>query len=292
MRDFASRIAKDDWLATTKDVPWEVADPIPSGMAFRKARNQLLAAGDRKLSMRFRRARVYVGGFRAYRRARRSSPQRTQAMIQSVTKMWWKYGPMNAERGCAWRFVRLVRFTSATAFVDESAILAVGDPVVGLNDASNSEHDAALLPGRRPISDVEWKLGPPRNFLDDGSASGGDAIVALRAWAKGNFAHFRAPRVPFAMIYGFRGPNTWALTSRYLPWMRRARARPTLTGLVIRHRGTLRNGGPANGVMPKSRERRLNFRRMWLPRAPLRPAPGFLRTAPRPPRGNSFLLRR
>ena len=204
----AADIAKAECLAGTKAVPWEVSIPIPSGMVFRKAKNQLLLGLGEKFSMRFRRAYGYVGGI-SYIQEGQKIPitVRAPARIQAVVKLWWMYGPMNEERHDSCCFVRLVAFTGTAAFDAESAVLTVGDPVTGLIEASRSDRDTARLSVWEPIPAVEWELRPPRTFPEDGFELNGDAIAALPALAKDNFAHFRAPNVPFARMYGFWGPK-------------------------------------------------------------------------------------
>ena len=59
--EFGAEMAKAECLSGTKAAPLEVTIPIPSGMAFRKAKNQLLLDVDEKFAARFRRAYGYVG---------------------------------------------------------------------------------------------------------------------------------------------------------------------------------------------------------------------------------------
>ena len=60
--EFSADITKAECLAGTNAIPWETSVPVPSGMTFRKAPNQLLLAVDERFAMRFQRAYGYVGG--------------------------------------------------------------------------------------------------------------------------------------------------------------------------------------------------------------------------------------
>ena len=206
--EFAADVTMAECKAGTKASPWEVSIPVPSGMVFRKTKNQLLLDVDGNLVMRFRRAYGYVGEI-AYLQDDPQIPVtvRSSARIQAVFKVWWRYGCLNEERHDSWCFVRLPAYTSTAAFDDESIILTVGDPISGVIEASSSDHGAAQLSGWQPISDAEWKLRSPRTFIEGGFELNGDSIAALPALAVGNFAHFHVPHVPFARMYGFWEPK-------------------------------------------------------------------------------------
>ena len=158
--------------------------------------------------MRFRRVYGYIGEIsRLQERAEIPIAVRTPARIQAVVKLWWRYVPIREEAYDSCLCVLVIAFASTAAYDVESKLLTVGDPIAGLIEASSSDHAAAQLLERTPISAAEWKLSPPRTVIGHGFELNGDAIGTPPDLAKGDFGHFHLPNAPSARLYGFWDPK-------------------------------------------------------------------------------------
>ena len=190
----------------------------------------LLSLGETHAA-RFRRVFGYVGEIKLIKDEPTDEIDfHSPALLTIITKVWWRYGSLKAEQHDSWIWCRLLTFEfphcssrhliwelthtafTGTALFDGSMeTLVVGDPVAGLIEATSGSLLTAQLSGWDKTTAAEWKLLPPRSFLDDGPYGGlelnGDALATLPAIAAENFGHTHAPNVGYARLHGHKVPK-------------------------------------------------------------------------------------
>ena len=125
---------------------------------------------------------------------------KTPALFQVIVRLPFRYGKSRFETLDSWIDVRVSAFTSAAWFLDEQAVLKVGDPVSGFLEGSNSkEHFGSQLTGWDKCSAADWQLLdsaslPPKIELNS------DVLSALPQLHRDGFPIVHSPNVTYGLF--------------------------------------------------------------------------------------------
>ena len=124
----------------------------------------------------------------------------TPAVAQAFIKMRRRYGPLREEAFGSSFFCRVLAFTSGADCDGRMEVIRAGYPISGIIESAAGKHLADRLTGWGTVSTAAWKLRSPSTFPEGDVGQNCDSLAVPPGLAKVNFAHPRAPNIPYARL--------------------------------------------------------------------------------------------